>query len=278
MSDTACAEKLKPGRSRLTTGVLRDTSALGYVPKKNVGSGLLPVLLLVPERNQTPDEVLDEFELFEMADELGVLLIAVDGVTHPEAPDLHPVGRTILDRFADVVEVAADNCGDPERVFLFGHGAGARAVDHIHCAGNKIAGAITHAHRHKDSRIRDCEAAASGYLYLAPLRDMVDPVEGCATCDGEPMSLSKHEEVLRTWHGCNDDARVVMKHNGSTCLHWTCRHDVFSCHMDAKRHWPGHEGGKHRESLATDFPLSEVLGAYISSGGSRLTQTESAPP
>ena len=235
-----CGRELKPGRQRLSDPhAVMQRSVASYVPAGYEPHRRHPVVLLLHDDDQTPAELLDAPTWIEKADEHGFVLLAT----------VDELGRHGKWRNPDAVHAAWDDlhaageaaCLDLENVFVVGVGSGGAGATHLSCAyGDKIRALVVGSHRLKVGQSPCVPRTPPAQLFVAPLADGYDPVDGGTKCvqSDAKISLTEHEGVLRTAHKCSTEKAVSAAHQNGECFEYKCESGLVVCHVDGGRPWP----------------------------------------
>ena len=285
---TACEHELTPGVGWIEFGSdFEREEMLGYVPRDYGQNARNPVIVILHgvHEKHGPGSLLQEFNLYETADSLGALILAPNGEL-PKRSLGDVLGQmrgrwskfATFERWSQIVEIASSNCGDLDRVFVIGKGLGAHGADELACAG-QVAGTITWGHQLSHAGKLRCRrpTTAKPYLLLTPTRNPGRPIAGCRDCERSTLPLAEQEKLLLPWNRCVEPSKPF--HLGSSlCRTWDCETNLVSCEVDAGVHLPAYDQGSRASELATDFPFSDVVEAFVRSNGESVIPTSDERP
>lgn len=249
-----------------------------------------PVVVLFHEDGQSPEEMLAEVNLDQLANERRYVLIAPNGAP-PQIAGWNQTKQggawqteAVRAGWSDAWNLGEHLCFDDRKIFVIGHGfGGGRAGNKLAC-DDAVAAVVLSSFRHETDDPAPCRAPQAPVLDLTPLADEADaPVNGrpqAARGRHGVVSLRDHENFLSESHGCSSERRAIFTADGSTCYAWdACTHALYSCHINGGRHWPGYGTGLTLER--TKFPYQMVVGDFFNDpeafGETRATPAISAP-
>lgn len=256
-------DRFEPGliQLRLADVVVTDTVEV-YIPQGYDPNTPHPLVLAAHDTMQPPRALFQNLGLQQLADRDGVIIVL--------PADYIPIGawysEAAVARLEREFDLAMSTlCVDRERVYFYGHGSGANALEDLACANGGVAAMASSAHRLSRGD-KPCPDALPTLL-LAPLKDGRDPVDGGANCLGtDVLSLEDHERMYRDLHSCGDDARVTLEHADGRCETWGCDVPFEACHIDGGRPLPGFAPNIPCEGSAVDFPYAEKIWSFFELG------------
>jgi len=225
------------GKGRLETvlAFARSTHDV-YIPTEYEPGVRHPMLVLFHDVQQT-GSILHRNQMDKLAEEMNMVVLMPSDLGFAVWWDDEDVARS-LDAI-DAVQTAL--CIDPERIFVYGHGAGGRIAERLTCDYPQIAATATMSFRAKPAEAPPCNPVnPPPHLHIATLENGYVPVNGGKGC-GMTMaaSLAEYQESLRRRWGCEEPRKVVSKHREGTCWTWDCEATLVSCEVRGGREWPG---------------------------------------
>ncbi len=130
-------------------------------------------------------------------------------------------------------------CIDESKVFVVGHGSGARMAEHARCSLPVNAVALTSYLGHESHRV--CEAdPAVPVVHMRGETDGYSPAQGGEDCQGTPrISLAEQNRQFANVNGCSRQTEVFAKTSDYTCVAWKeCEAPFVSCSHPQGHGWP----------------------------------------
>ncbi len=220
-----------------------------------VEAGRRPVLLLLHDtRHLKSGEFLAETGLATLAAQRGFVVIRPRSKSGPRpVPEFLMKPDTMTQwshSWADatdnaflhrlVEEVTEAHCGDPERLFLVGEGAGAKMALQLACQ-IPSAGVMIDGHRLDVERLECAGDLRAPLLQVEGRRNFWAPIDGGPNCKNEPrISFARHTEILADFYDCSGRPRDVERFDRFDCeVRTSCDAPLEICTHPDGHGWPG---------------------------------------
>lgn len=226
------------------------------------------LVVMLPENGDTTTQFIDYSGMKALAVDHGFVIVAVRQPVYGWADETLAV-RAIQ----DAIDLArASTCVDPKRIFVIGHANGGRAAEYAAAAIPEVAAIAVTSFRTNVNESKPSGPHTAPYLFLAPLKDGYNVVEGGISCDGETpyLSLSEHEKHWRERYDCDNAPTTYLEKGAHICTTWTCETPYVTCHLDGGRNWPGQPhriwddlSGQNCDGTPADFPFAETIWRFF---------------
>lgn len=230
-----------------------------YVPSGYDPDIAHPVVIMFHDRAQRRGDFMEMTALHQRADADNVVLVV-------------PFGNVLSDTWSsegqyvgalDELQIAMDElCINPEQVAALGHGFGGDAADYMPCLYSGVRAVVTSSHRHRgDEPLCDIPRPL---LFLAPLKDGIEPIEGGRDClNTKTAPLESNEALFASRHGCGEEVEET-RYGTNICYARNCVVPFTSCHLNAGRPWKGKGPRISCEGRgANDFDYRAVVWEFI---------------
>ena len=249
-------------RVSVMTSVIEEGSAIVYVPDSYDDARPHRMLVALHDTTQTPQELIDELGLDELADRDQIVIVLPEAAT-PFFPWKDPASWAQVEREIEVARRVL--CVDPERVLLFGYGSGGHAAQKLACMLPAVDALVISTYRMLAGE-PPCDHPTTPHLWLAPMQDGRDPADGGEGCIGGAtvVSVDDHEAHYRQMYACGEAERTDFAHRRSRCTTWDCGAAFVSCRIDGGRPLPGTRFRINScEGTAADFPYRTKIWDFL---------------
>lgn len=264
IADPGCT--VEPSKHGLVTFTdvkgLTHSSVRVYVPSSYAVGKPHPVVIMLHDALQSPQELLSMTGFAEFADRDGVVLVL------PEHDAIRHVWHvtSAQNRVPDLLDLAASKlCLDRKQTFLFGFGAGGTGVSDLRCLMPDVAAVAASGHRRAPGEIECDGIEPTRFLLLSPTAGY-SPVNGGPTClNSKTISLARQEEMIGETNRCGEERTLSSTLGASKCFTWECEREFVSCHISGGRPWPGSAPKNGCEGQPGDYPYRDhVWGFFFS--------------
>lgn len=217
-----------------------------WVPPTYKRNRMAPVLLMLHDVLQPPEDLVRIPDLVDLASRDGVVIIAPgdNDVTDTwlSAPDIRKAIRSL-----DLV--GAEVCLDMQQIYVIGHGNGGGGAHRVARELDGIRAMAHTAHRWGgDMGDRDKLRTEIPTMIVSMLDDPTNPIDGSPDCLGHvKWTLAEHEKVERRAHQC----KGAYDPSGPICQDLACQSPLRLCRPRGGRDWE-----TMRTRLVTNNPIT----------------------
>lgn len=247
---------------------------VAYLPRNPAHTEPMPLVVGLHDKHQRPRGMLDELDLYSLAEEHGFVLYAPRGpmtrvggglppsddersMWRPRTAYSNDFGRQQA-RFDHAVNTARTIfCIDPAAVYVVGHIGSGYFAESLR-TNDAIAAVATFSFR-RDRRqpVSHGLVPTRPYLFISPIDSKDEPPEGGAV----RISIDDQIGQLATEHACARK-EVSLKRSRSTCWTWQgCRAPLVTCKIEGPLGWPGF----YENPKPVDFDHQGVLWSFLES-------------
>ena len=208
------------------------------VPDDYDHTRLHPLLLVLHTDYVAPDDMMRNGGLIELAHQRELIVIApqdgnlVVGGVWRDADDIAKVEQAYL-------HATKKFCVDPRRVFVVGHGDGARVALPLSLKPWVTAIAVN-SYGLRPEQSGSWRTRQKPMIWLHPRDSPFVPLDGTPNCNGKvKLSVDQTKAQLRTRNKCSTELQSESEHDGGRCEQWKCDVGTKFCLIDGGTPWPG---------------------------------------